>query len=441
MKLLAVTCISLLWISFSAHSQSVDIPSTFNPVGSGARALGLGGSFIAMADDATAASWNPAALMQLRKPEVALVLSGTQLSEDANFSVTGDSSSNTTESNGVNYFAVSAPCSAETCGKNMVFSVNYQRLYDLSRDWDLNISRSSPDTIAQQQYRQNGALYAAGLSYAVQLSSNFNLGLTLNYWDEVLGQNGFTRTNNAILVGLPPSSSFSEIDVQVESDFSGVNFNLGALWTPYQKNEKKLTVGFVYKSEFEGDFNTSTQFYAETGNSSAPDSVFVQQYEFNTDSTLTMPSSFGVGFAYQNNDALTTSIDFYWTDWKSFKLTGEDGVEVSAITNRPIDETDIKSTVQVRIGGEYRIISQSIGANYIIPIRAGFFYDPVIGDNSNEDGYGIALGSGIAYEHWVFDIAYQYRWAKELGQSSQQQLGLSFDLQEHQVYASSFYRF
>ncbi|MCJ7810524.1 MAG: hypothetical protein MUP26_09715, partial [Desulfobulbaceae bacterium] len=43
----------------------MEIPSSPNPVGSGARALGMGGAFIAIADDATAASWNPAGLIQL----------------------------------------------------------------------------------------------------------------------------------------------------------------------------------------------------------------------------------------------------------------------------------------------------------------------------------------------------------------------------------------
>jgi len=51
----------------------IEIPSSWNPVGSGARALGMGGAFIAVADDATAASWNPAGLSYLRLPEVTLV--------------------------------------------------------------------------------------------------------------------------------------------------------------------------------------------------------------------------------------------------------------------------------------------------------------------------------------------------------------------------------
>jgi long-subunit fatty acid transport protein len=45
-----------------------------NPVGSGARALGMGNAFIAVADDATAASWNPGGLSQLESPEVSFAM-------------------------------------------------------------------------------------------------------------------------------------------------------------------------------------------------------------------------------------------------------------------------------------------------------------------------------------------------------------------------------
>src|SRR6266536_3122428 len=47
--------------------------------GSGARALGMGGAFLARADDATAASWNPAGLSYLRLPEVSFVYSGARV--------------------------------------------------------------------------------------------------------------------------------------------------------------------------------------------------------------------------------------------------------------------------------------------------------------------------------------------------------------------------
>src|SRR5574339_20966 len=46
---------------------------SLNRAGSGARAAGMGDAFIAVSDDGTAASWNPAGLAQLRQPEFSLV--------------------------------------------------------------------------------------------------------------------------------------------------------------------------------------------------------------------------------------------------------------------------------------------------------------------------------------------------------------------------------
>jgi hypothetical protein len=42
------------------------------PVGAGARALGMGGAFTAIADDATAGTWNPGGMTQLERPEAAI---------------------------------------------------------------------------------------------------------------------------------------------------------------------------------------------------------------------------------------------------------------------------------------------------------------------------------------------------------------------------------
>ena len=42
------------------------------PIGAGARALGMGGAFTAIADDATANTWNPAGMAQLERPELSI---------------------------------------------------------------------------------------------------------------------------------------------------------------------------------------------------------------------------------------------------------------------------------------------------------------------------------------------------------------------------------
>src|SRR5438552_15423890 len=52
---------------------SLNFATSPSPVGSGARAVGKGTAFIAVADDATAASHNPGGLAQLERPEVSIV--------------------------------------------------------------------------------------------------------------------------------------------------------------------------------------------------------------------------------------------------------------------------------------------------------------------------------------------------------------------------------
>ncbi|MBK5257140.1 MAG: hypothetical protein JJE39_14010 [Vicinamibacteria bacterium] len=68
--------LALALMGSSAQAQPVQnivLRNSFSPVGTGARGLGMGGAFIAVADDGTAASFNPAGLSQLRRSEISLV--------------------------------------------------------------------------------------------------------------------------------------------------------------------------------------------------------------------------------------------------------------------------------------------------------------------------------------------------------------------------------
>src|SRR5262252_10345012 len=58
-----------------AATASAQVGVSFNRTGSGARAAGMANAFVAVSDDGTAASWNPAGLAQLRKPELSAVSS------------------------------------------------------------------------------------------------------------------------------------------------------------------------------------------------------------------------------------------------------------------------------------------------------------------------------------------------------------------------------
>src|SRR5688572_13014475 len=63
-------------VAVPAMAQNVDIEALsglqFNFGNPGARSLGMGGAFLGLADDASAAEANPAGLTILRKPEVSI---------------------------------------------------------------------------------------------------------------------------------------------------------------------------------------------------------------------------------------------------------------------------------------------------------------------------------------------------------------------------------
>jgi len=107
---------------FAQQLERLEIPSSFNPVGSGARALGMGGAFIAVADDATAASWNPGGLIQLETPEISVVGGFFNRSEDNSFAHNPEASGEQSISEeDINYLSAAYPFTL--WGHNMIVSL------------------------------------------------------------------------------------------------------------------------------------------------------------------------------------------------------------------------------------------------------------------------------------------------------------------------------
>ena len=128
-------CLSLLFFISHGWAQNdplirMEIPSSPNPVGSGARALGMGGAFIAVADDATSASWNPGGLIQLDKSEISFVGGYVNRTEDNSFGNNPEASgSESIDDYNFNYLSAAHPF--EAGGLNMIVSLNYQHLFAL----------------------------------------------------------------------------------------------------------------------------------------------------------------------------------------------------------------------------------------------------------------------------------------------------------------------
>lgn len=148
--------------------------------------------------------------------------------------------------------------------------------------------------------------------------------------------------------------------------------------------------------------------------------------------------SYGLGLAYRFSDRLTVSGDLYRTHWADFIYEDEQGNKTLPLSaGKPEGSSDITNTTCIRLGGEYLII----GTSYVVPLRAGIFYDPAPAEGSPDHYYGFALGSGIAYGRFIFDVAYQFRFGNGVGGSLMQNKDIAQDVREHTLYTSMIIHF
>jgi long-subunit fatty acid transport protein len=420
-------------------SHAVEVSSSFNPVGSGARAAGMGGAFIAIADDATAASWNPAGLVHLEKPEFSFVygyFNRTQsFGAESHPELPGGGQS--MDASGINYASAAYPFTL--FNRNMVVSLNYQRLYDMNKEYRLDYTfpqpQPNPNNDSLQfkpaSYKQTGYLSTITPAIAMQIIPEIYVGVAVNIWDDFLGTSSwnttFTSVSTGSVGGNPYSGSRTTSD---KFSFSGVNMTAGVLVTL-----DKFNIGGVFKSPF-----TATVKH-ETNKSSSDNFSGVRTSSIDEMLKWDMPMSVGVGVAYRFSDSWTVGLDAHWTQWSQFFIVTPDGGESNPLSpDKLISETRLKDTTQVRLGTEYLIIMDKV----VIPLRAGLFYDPqpgvLNGKATTDEFYGCSLGSGYTFGDYSFDLAYQLRIGTNVS-APEIAPDVTSDVTHHTVMASLIYRF
>lgn len=436
LHLLVFIVTGILVLPTTGVLAAVEFSSSLNPVGSGARATGMGGAFIAVADDATAASWNPAGLINLEKPELSIVYSYFNRSQTYNSAthpeVTGTSQS--MDANDINYASIAYPFAL--FDHNMIVTLNYQRLYDMTKRSAFPLFSDLGDGDFRRtnvNFSQDGYLGAFSPAFAIQVSPELYFGATLNIWNDFAGtshwQSTLNRPANGTVSGLP----FTETNyTSSKFTLSGLNAHFGVLYSP----GSNFTFGFVFKTPFTADVTMETNF---ASSQSFPDAPFLDassNSDTKEDLKMSMPASYGAGIAYRHSDSLTLAFDLYRTDWSEFALTDSAGIEYNPITTLLLSEGKCKDTTQVRLGGEYLFI----GDKTVVPVRGGLFYDPEPNGTRLDDFYGFSLGTGLAYGKYIFDVSYQYRFGNGVA-SDIPNSGVTSDISQHTAMMSLIYHF
>lgn len=321
---------------------------TFNSaLGVGARALGMGGAFVAVADDATAASWNPAGLAFLIRPEVSLVADRTTselatsdfVDTTPNPDIPGQTRrvprTDEGKGSGLSFLSVAYPL--KTLGRRVTLQLSYQRqVRPLSADlYSRDDTGAVPGPAADAQFvpdysterrthvASSGGVDNLSFGFGAALSETVFVGATVNYW---FGSPAAERRTAARVASLPGRG-----DPQVFTDFvettaetqriSSLSANLGVLYRPVSW----LTLGAVYRSGWVGRANASyataktgvdTVLYTPPGGEAEyrPERVdWAGQTE--ASGSLAWPASYGFGAAFRPVSTLVLSFDFTRQEW------------------------------------------------------------------------------------------------------------------------------
>lgn len=420
------------------QSLFVEIGGSPNPVGSGARALGMGGAFICVADDATAASWNPGGLIQLETPEISIVGAHVERSVNTDFQAFPDmSGDNGNSDTRLNYISAVYPFSL--MNHNTVISLNLQHMYDLNNAFN-KLERYKATTPIPQEYEkkhnysQKGGWYTLTPAFSIQLFPRLSMGLSMNFWNE-----GWLGEEWKISKHTTGNGIFNEFDIKLVEDvrqtctFSGFNWQFGLLWNI----SRTLTLGAVYKSSFKADFETQSVYHLSTTTSS---DQLDRLYTSDSADQLELPLSFGLGLSARLNDNLTLALDAYHTKWSDYKIITSSGDSYNPVSGNPGEEEtseNVKDTIQIRAGAEYLFL----GEKFIIPLRGGIFYDPEPSGGSPDDFLGFSLGSGIAFKNIVFDMALQYRYGNNVREKRVAGEPVTQEVDSVTMYTSFIYHF
>jgi len=157
-RILVSTLIVSLFASVSFAQEVTKVGTTaagFLNIDVGARALGMGGSFVSVADDISSMYWNPAGVARLSGPQA--LFTHSRWIADVNF----------------NYAAFALPLgNIGTLGANATF---------LTMDEMERTTVFEPDGTGEMF---DAGSYAFGLSYARNLTDRFSIGFNVKYINE-----------------------------------------------------------------------------------------------------------------------------------------------------------------------------------------------------------------------------------------------------------------
>lgn len=437
-RTLFVSGFFLLFAS-AANAQGVgDVVRLAQPgLGSNPRALGMGGAYVALADDALGVLDNPAGLALMKKIEIGGGLTYNHASNTADFlGIQSDYSNSSTR---LSSFAFSFPL--PTIQGSMAFGLAYQsqKSFDNALNFsgfnaggssmiqwlvDPDLSQSIPyqryltdgngNTAINGNLTQSGTTLSSGsldvwtFSGAVEAAPNVFVGLSLDvitgeyemnrdyFEDDFQGE--YTGTE------LAPGETFTNdfrtfyFTQNLVWDVSGFDFRLGLLYQMQDFARFGAAVHFPrwYSVKEEFAYDAQTEWGDGTVVGLPEDNYWETEYDVDA------PFSFSLGGSVTMFGAIVSG-SARLTDYTQSEFQADDGFT-------PTEVSDVNKNIKSALGTS---LDYNLGAEYTIPVanvrvRAGYAVigSPYDGDPADYDRKYLTGGVGfLMAQSFSFDIA------------------------------------
>lgn len=374
-----------------------EIPLT-RDTGMHARALGMGGAYLAVSDDCAALRYNPAGLARVQRIELTGSLLDISRETDNEFHGTRQKAELArTHVTGLG-FVYPFP----TYRGSMVIALGYSVPWILDRDYRRRAAWGSE--VLEETLFEEGSIGQWSFGYAVDVSPRLSLGFRASWIRGTRMQDWvFERSSSGATI-----AQFHDIN---DIDLSGYTGSLGALARVGGWGRLGLVIDLPRWIHMEGTL-----------------SALAEGNEYLIAESMTLPFSAGVGFAVARRRLLLAA-DARFTDWSQIDYEGP---------LRYTDETGrylaYQRTWNLHIGAEYLL---ELGDAAGLRLRAGYAREPVpygilfedisVGNSSGDPVYrqatfdpnrdAFTFGIGMLIEQSVtIDAAYVMSGFKRTGE-------------------------
>jgi len=397
----------------AAQEQQPIVPLQLSFSDPGARSMGFGGAFVALADDATAAFANPAGLVQLLRPEVSIEarrwsystpfteggrVEGLPSGYGIDTTVGLRTATSDEDITGLSFLSLAYPLGNWSLA---FFRHEYANLQFFSETQGLFYGGTDccQNRFFDQRATSELDFVSYGFSAAYRISDKFDLGLGLVCNDTALEANveQFLWDDDSAESILGPNSYLPErLRLSQNNHFDDTDWTItgGFLW----RLSDSWSIGGVYRQGFETGFVVEVRAGMAVDFGVPPGEVIARG-----SGPIEFPDIYGFGFAYRGAEGRLT-LSFQW-----------DRVEYSDIPlSLGVDDQMIDDADQLHLGAEYVFV----GSKVITAVRLGTWLEPdhqmyATSDDlftrallpRGEDEMHYAAGLGIAMQNFQIDLA------------------------------------